>query len=63
MFDDEDSLEEARKQRYHDRQQNKYSCPDRMCGADDCYMCHPENFRGGTFIDDMLEDVEEEDNL
>ena len=20
-----------------------YRCPDRMCGADDCATCHPEN--------------------
>lgn len=20
------------------------SCSDRMCGADDCELCHPENF-------------------
>lgn len=22
-----------------------YSCHDRMCGADDCINCHPENFK------------------
>lgn len=22
-----------------------------MCGADDCPNCHPENFRGGIYID------------
>ena len=21
-----------------------YDCRDRMCGADDCRTCHPENF-------------------
>lgn len=20
-----------------------------MCGADDCYQCHPENFAGGVY--------------
>ncbi len=28
-------------------------CPDRMCGADDCPNCHPENFRGGAYIEDI----------
>jgi hypothetical protein len=32
-------------------------CRDRLCGADDCPACHPENFRGGVFVDD--DDAEE----
>lgn len=24
-------------------------CPDRMCGADDCPRCHPENFKDGVY--------------
>ena len=31
-------------------------CSDRMCGADDCPNCHPENFRGGEYIE--LDDLE-----
>jgi hypothetical protein len=32
-------------------------CRDRLCGADDCPNCHPENFRGGRYVDD--DDAEE----
>lgn len=24
-----------------------------LCGADDCYRCHPENFRGKVYIGDL----------
>ena len=30
-----------------------YSCPDRMCGANDCPNCMPGNFRGGVLIEDQ----------
>ena len=33
-------------------------CPDRMCGADDCPRCRPENFRGGVYIEDIEEEEE-----
>lgn len=28
-------------------------CHDRMCGADDCPVCRPGNFRGGVYIRDL----------
>ena len=35
-------------------------CPDRMCGADDCPRCRPENFRGGVYLGDIAEEGEGE---
>lgn len=29
-----------------------YSCSDRMCGADDCRMCHPEYHMKEDYDDD-----------
>ena len=34
----------------------KGSCSDRMCGAHDCYRCHPENFQNGRYLDDCEEE-------
>lgn len=31
------------------RRRRHYGCSDRMCGADDCERCHPENFRDGEY--------------
>lgn len=45
--------DEPRKPRY-------MRCRDRMCGADDCPNCHPENFRGGVFIDNQPDDDKKE---
>lgn len=30
-------------------------CKDRMCGADDCPACHPENFQGGRYIEPICD--------
>jgi len=30
-------------------------CSDRMCGADDCPNCRPENFLGGVYFRDIQE--------
>ncbi len=30
-----------------------YSCHDRMCGADDCRNCHPENFNPLETTEDL----------
>lgn len=38
------------------RKQKYISCSDRMCGADDCPNCRPENFHDGIFIDDIKND-------
>jgi hypothetical protein len=35
-----------------------HKCLDRMCGAEDCPRCRPENFIGGIFVDDIEEDEE-----
>ena len=31
---------------------HKHACRDRMCGADDCPNCRPENFMGARYLDD-----------
>lgn len=36
-------------------------CSDRMCGADDCPNCHPENFRNGVYIEDIEEQQEKDE--
>ena len=33
-------------------------CSDRMCGADDCPKCHPENFRNGVYLTDENERIQ-----
>ena len=30
-------------------------CTDRMCGADDCPNCRPENFQGEVYFEDLEE--------
>ncbi len=30
-------------------------CSDRMCGADDCERCHPENFDGTVYLHDRIQ--------
>lgn len=41
-----DEYDEPRRKRY-------IRCSDRMCGADDCQNCHPENFQGGVYVGDI----------
>ena len=33
-------------------------CSDRMCGADDCPNCRPENFQDGKYINCEPEELE-----
>jgi hypothetical protein len=39
-------------------------CSDRMCGADDCPNCHPENFSpaGRYYLDDDRDDRDEDED-
>jgi hypothetical protein len=41
---DEDDIKDAKDEHINRRRHNQYSCRDRMCGALDCMLCHPENF-------------------
>jgi len=41
---------------------HKHACRDRMCGADDCPNCHPENFMGVTYVFDDNEAGPEDDD-
>jgi len=34
-------------------------CSDRMCGAEDCPNCHPENFQGGIYYEDLPDKLED----
>lgn len=34
-------------------------CRDGLCGALDCPRCHPENFRGGIYLDPDQEETTE----
>ena len=52
--DDRDARDEEPKRRY-------YTCPDRMCGADDCPRCRPNNFLEGVYIGD-IEEAENKEN-
>lgn len=38
---------------YPPRRKRYNSCCDRMCGAEDCPNCHPENFVKGVYVEDM----------
>lgn len=38
------------------------SCSDRMCGAEDCPKCHPENFCEGVYFDDWEENIEPDED-
>jgi hypothetical protein len=38
------------------RRKRYIQCSDRMCGAEDCSNCRPENFRGGVYVDDPQPD-------
>jgi hypothetical protein len=42
---DEDEIAEFTPRRPH-----YIRCSDRMCGADDCPNCHPENFNDGVLV-------------
>lgn len=37
-----------------------YSCPDRMCGAEDCPWCRPGNFLNGRYVGDDENEEETE---
>ncbi len=45
-MNENDEFEPPRRKRY-------IQCSDRMCGADDCPNCRPENFRGGVYVGDF----------
>lgn len=46
-----DEYDEPRRKRY-------INCSDRMCGAEDCKICHPENFQDVEHIRDISEQSE-----
>lgn len=35
-----------------------YRCINRLCGADDCSNCHPENYVEGCYIFDETEQLQ-----
>lgn len=35
------------------RRKHYIQCADRMCGADDCPRCRPENFVAGVYFEDL----------
>lgn len=43
------------------RQPRYYRCADRMCGAQDCPRCQPENFLDGRYIGDDEDEQEDEE--
>ena len=53
--DDSDDYDDPPPKRY-------IRCSDRMCGAEDCPTCHPENFRGGVYFEDLEGREKEEFN-
>jgi len=47
--------EEDLRAEFGPRKRKVVRCHDRMCGAEDCPNCHPENFTGAdTFTDYQL---------
>jgi hypothetical protein len=56
-----DDIDDDRYDDERPRRRRRISCSDRMCGADDCQLCRPENFRGGAYIQDIRDEEAEEE--
>ena len=52
-----DNFDDDRYEEERPRRRRRISCHDRMCGATDCELCHPE---GRPREDDDDEETEEE---
>jgi hypothetical protein len=47
------------REEFRERKPKYIGCSDRMCGALDCPRCHPENFKGGVYWEDVERDEDE----